>query len=56
MGLRFYISRNSGTGGDGWVHMKGANSMAACGFDCRKARLVGTGWATYSSPPLHEWA
>jgi len=33
-----------GTGGSGWVHPKGANSMAASGRDYRKA-LVGTGWA-----------
>ena len=27
-----------------WVHLMGANSMAASGPDCRKV-LVGTGWA-----------
>ena len=29
LGLRFCVSRKGGTGGGGWVHMKGANSMAA---------------------------
>ena len=28
LGLRFYVSRKGGTGGGGWVHPKGANSMA----------------------------
>jgi len=44
VGLRFCTSRKSGTGGSGWVHPKGATSMAASGHDYRKA-LVGTGWA-----------
>ena len=44
LGLRFCVSRKSGTGGDGWVHPKGANSMAASGFVFR-SDLVGTGRA-----------
>ena len=28
LGLRFCVSRMGGTGGGGWVHSKGANSMA----------------------------
>ena len=44
LGLRFCTSRKGGIGVGGWVHLKGANSMAASGIDCRKA-LVGTGWA-----------
>ena len=32
------------TGGGGWVHPKGANSIAITGLGCRKA-LVGTRWA-----------
>jgi len=32
MGLRFCVSRKGGTGGGGWVHPKGANSMAASGL------------------------
>ena len=31
LGLRFCVSRKGGTGGGGWVHPKGANSMAASG-------------------------
>ena len=44
LGLRFYVSRKGGTGGGGWVHLKGANSMAASGFVFR-SDLVGTGRA-----------
>ena len=42
--LRFCISRKGGTGEGGWVHSRGANSMAMSGPACRKA-LVGTGRA-----------
>ena len=42
--LRFCLSRKDRTGGGGWVHLKGANSMAVFGLACRKA-LVGTGRA-----------
>ena len=42
LGLRFCMSRNGGTGGGGWVHPKGANSMAASGLAFR-SDLVGTG-------------
>jgi len=35
LGLRFCVSRKGGTGGGGWVHPKGANSMAASGFVLR---------------------
>ena len=38
------MSRNGGTGGGGWVHPKGANSMSSSGLACRKA-LVGSGRA-----------
>ena len=38
------MSRKGGTGGGGWVHLKGANSMAVSGLACRKA-LVGIGRA-----------
>ena len=41
LGLRFCVSRKGGTGGDGWVHPKGANSMAASGLVFR-SNLVGT--------------
>ena len=44
LGLRFYVSRKGGTGGSGWVHPKGANSMAASGLVFR-SDLVGTGRA-----------
>jgi len=36
LGLRFCASRNGGTEGGGWMHPKGANSMAASGLSCRK--------------------
>ena len=44
LGLRFCVSRKGGTGGGGWVHPKGANSMAASGLVFR-SDLVGTGKA-----------
>ena len=37
----FCVNRKGGTGGAGWVHPKGANSMAMSGLHCRKG-LVGT--------------
>jgi len=42
--LRFCVSRKGGTGGGGWVHSKGVNSMVASGFVFR-SDLVGTGRA-----------
>ena len=44
LGLRFCVSRKGGTGGGGWVHPKGANSMATSGLVLR-SDLVGTGSA-----------
>jgi len=44
LGLRFYVSRKGRTGGGGWVHPKGANSMAASGLIFR-SNWVGTGRA-----------
>jgi len=44
LGLRFCMSRKGRTGGGGWVHQKGANSMAASGLVLR-SDLVGTGRA-----------
>jgi len=44
LGLRSCVSRKGGTRGDGWVHPKGANSMAASGLVLR-SNLVGTGRA-----------
>ena len=43
-GDRFCFSRKGGIGGGGWVHPKGANSMAASGLVFR-SDLVGTGRA-----------
>ena len=37
-------SRKGGTGGGGWVHLKGADSMAVSGLSFRNT-LVGSGWA-----------
>jgi len=44
LGLRFCMSRKGGTGGGGWMHPKGANSMAASGLIFR-SNLVDTGRA-----------
>jgi len=44
LGLRICVSRKGGTGGGGWVHPKGANSMAAPGLVFR-SDLVGIGRA-----------
>jgi len=44
LGLWFCVSRKGGTGGGGWVHLKGANSMAVSGLVFR-SDLVGTGRA-----------
>jgi len=44
LGLRFCVSRKGGTGGGGWVHPKGANSMATSGLVSR-SNLAGTGRA-----------
>jgi len=44
LGLKFCVSRKGGTGGGEWVHLKGANSMAATGLVFR-SDLVGTGRA-----------
>jgi len=41
LGLRFFVSRKGGTEGGGWVHPKGANSMAVSGF-VFTSDLVGT--------------
>ena len=44
LGLRFCVSWKGGTGGGGWMHPKGPNSMAASGLIFR-SDLVGTGRA-----------
>ena len=44
LGLRFCVSRKGGREGGGWVHPKGANSMAASGLVLR-SDLVCTGRA-----------
>ena len=36
LGDRFCDSRKGGTGGGGWVHPEGANSMAVSGLRSRK--------------------
>jgi len=45
LGLRFCASRKGGTGGGGWVHTKGANSMVISGLRIKET-LVGTGRAS----------
>ena len=47
---RFCDSRKGGTGGGGWVHPKGADSMAASGLRFKNA-LVGSEWATTELDP-----
>jgi len=42
--LKFCVSRKDGTGRGGWVHPKGANSMAVSGLVFR-SDFVGTGRA-----------
>jgi len=42
-GDKFCVSRKGRTGGGGWVHLLGANSMAMSWLGCRKA-MVGTEW------------
>ena len=44
LGLRFCVSRKGGTGGGGWVHPKGAYSMAVSRLVFR-SDLVSTGRA-----------
>jgi len=55
LGLRFYVSRKGGTGGGGWVHARGANSMAASGLVFR-SDLVGTGIEGHFYPFWHKWS
>ena len=43
----FCVSRKGGTGGGGWVHLKGANSMAMSGFGHEKP-LVGARECNYT--------
>ena len=44
-GDRFCFSKKDRIGKGGWVHLKGADSMAVSGLNFRSA-LVGSGWAT----------
>jgi len=44
-GDRFCFSRKGRIGGGGWVHLKGADSMAISGLGFGNA-LVSSGWAT----------
>ena len=53
LGDRLCASRKGGAGGGGWVHPKGANSMAVSGLRDRKV-LVGTGRAI-SAVFWHKW-
>jgi len=48
LGLSFRASRRGRTGGGGWVHPKGANSMAASGLNCKRH------WVGHFSPPFHK--
>ena len=45
LAMTFNLEIGGGIGGGGWVHLKGADSMAVSGFRFRNA-LVGSGWAT----------
>ena len=44
LGFRFCVSRKGRTGGDGWVHLKGANHMVVSWLVSRN-NFVGTGRA-----------
>jgi len=44
-GDRFCVDGKGGTGGGGWMHPKGTNSMAVSGFSFGNT-LIGSGWAT----------
>ena len=48
LGDRLCVSRKGGTGGGGWVHPKGANSMAASGLSFEEP-LVGAGCSMNTS-------
>ena len=55
MGLRFCVSRKGGPGGGGWLHPKGANSMAASGLIFR-SDLVVTGRAVSILFGICKWS
>ena len=42
-GDRFCVSRKGGIGGGGWVHLKGADSMAMSGLGLEKLLVGATG-------------
>ena len=44
LGDRLYASRKGGPGGGGWVHPKGANSMAASGLSFEQPREMSLGF------------
>ena len=53
LGDRLCVSRKGGTGGGGWVHPKGANSMAASGLSFwlePGRRFCGTGGGGWVHP------
>jgi len=52
LGFGFCASRKGGTGGGGWVHPKGTNSMAVSGLIFR-SNLVGTGRAISATAGGH---
>ena len=57
LGLRFCMSRKSGSGGGEWVHPKDANSMAASGLIFRSNQLVvGTGRAISILFGIYKWS
>jgi len=45
-GTGFYTSRKGGTGGDGWVYLKSANSIAISVLSVRN-NLVGSRWTAF---------
>ena len=48
LGLGFCASRKGGTGGGGWVHLKGANSMAVSGLIFRSDLVYWEGISIHS--------
>jgi len=52
-GDRFCLRIKGRIGGGGWVHLKGADSMAISGL-CFK-NTFGWLWVDHCSPPMHKW-
>ena len=56
LGDGFYVNRNGGTGGGGWVQPNGANSMTVYRFGCETC-MAGAWLGHYINFPFlkHRW-